>query len=183
MPRTRALVIVGMVLAAAVSRLLPHLPNFTPIAAMALFGGARLADRRLAFLVPLAALFLSDLVIGLHAGMPFVYGSFALIVGLGLRLRERRSALPIAGAALAGSLLFFVVTNFGTWAVGGIYPRTPAGLAACYLAAIPFFGPTLAGDAIYTTLLFGGLALAVRWVPALTERRVPALPGPGQVAS
>lgn len=175
MNRARTLAVAGMILGAAASRLLPHPPNFTPIAAMALFAGARLDDRRLAFLVPLAALFLSDLVIGLHAGIPFVYGAFALIVVLGLRLRRRPSALPIAGAALAASLLFVAVTNLGAWAAGHQYPRTAAGLASCFQAAIPFFWPTLLGDALYSVLLFGGLALA--------ERRLPALRGPGRAVS
>ncbi len=103
---TRFAVLLGMVLAAAASRLLPHPPNLTPIAAIALFGGAYFADKRAAFLVPVAAMFLSDLVIGLHRGLPVVYGTFALIVCVGSWLRTRRTLLPIAGAALASSLLF-----------------------------------------------------------------------------
>jgi len=105
---------------------------------------------------------LSDAVIGFHAQMPIVYGTFALVVWLGFFLRERRTALTITGAALAASTLFFVVTNFGVWAFDGLYPRTFEGLVVCYIAAIPFFGNTLAGSLFYAFLLFGGFALAER---------------------
>lgn len=159
-PRTSTLIVT--ILAAASLRLVPHLPNVTPIAALALFGGAQFADKRLAFGVPLAALFLSDLVLGLHAGMVSVYGSFALIVGLGLLIRRRRSAAWIASAALVGSLLFFAITNFTVWAAGTWYPHTTAGLAECYVAALPFFRNELLGDLGFNALLFGGFALAQR---------------------
>lgn len=171
-------ILVGMILAAAASRLIPHPPNFAPIGAMALFGGACFANKRMAFLVPLAAMLVSDLAIGwlsgdlslgLHRLIPVVYGSFALIVCLGFLLRGRRKVVPIAGAALASSVLFFVLTNFGVWALGSWYPHTWEGLVACYVAAIPFFQNTLLGDAVYATLLFGGLALAENSFPALRE--------------
>src|SRR2546421_5134075 len=115
MQRPRFFVLTGMILAAAAARLLPHPPNFAPVAALALFGGAHFADKRAAFGVPLAALLLSDAVLGFYSGMIAVYGSFALIVALGRSLRSRCSLLPIAGTALAGSALFFVVTNFAVW--------------------------------------------------------------------
>jgi len=171
MYRIRFTVLVTMTLAAAASRLIPHPPNFTPIGALALFGGACFATKRTAFVVPLTAMVLSDLAIGLVSGdlslglhplLPVVYSSFALIVCLGFWLRPRRRPVLIAGAALAGSLLFFVLTNWGVWAFGSLYPRTWAGLAACYVAAIPFFRNTVLGDLVYTTALFGGLALAER---------------------
>jgi len=167
MEKPRFATLAGMIFLAAALRLIPHPPNFTPVAAMALFGGAYLSERRLAFGLPLAALLLSDAVLGFYQGMIWVYGSFALIVCLGLQLRSRRRLLPIAGAALAGSVLFFVVTNFGVWASGGLYPRTLTGLGACYAAAIPFFQNTIAGDLVYTALLFGGFAIVERKFPAL----------------
>lgn len=179
MHRIRLVVLVAMILAAAASRLIPHPPNFTPIGAMALFGGACFASKRVAFLVPLAAMLVSDLAIGLlrgdlslgfHRLIPVVYGSFALIVCLGFLLRRRRSLVPVAGAALASSVLFFVLTNFGVWALGSWYPKTWDGLVACYVAAIPFFHNTFLGDVGYVSVLFGGLALAEKGWPVLRER-------------
>src|SRR5258705_4637825 len=139
MHRIRFLVLVGMILAAAASRLIPHPPNFTPIAAIALFGGAQFSSKRAAFLVPLAGMFLSDLVFGFYAITPVVYGSFALTVCLGLWVRLRRSVQRTAFAAVASAVLFFVLTNFGVWAIDNLYPKTTAGLVDCYVAAIPFF--------------------------------------------
>jgi hypothetical protein len=157
----------ALVVLAALARLLPHPPNFTPVGALALFGGATFADRRAGFLVPLAAMLLSDAVLGFHSGMPVVYAAFVAIVGIGLILRARRTPLRLAGASLAASVLFFVVTNFAVWAMGSTYPKTAGGLIACYAAAIPFFGNTLLGDAFFTAVLFGGLALVEWRVPAV----------------
>src|SRR6266566_178639 len=112
MLKPRLMVLLAMVLAAAASRLIPHPPNWTSITAVALFGGAYFSDKRLAFLVPLAALFLSDLILGFYSHMEVVYLSFVLIVCVGLWLQKRRSAFHIAGAALVGSVLFFLLTNF-----------------------------------------------------------------------
>jgi hypothetical protein len=169
----RSCVVAGMVLAAAASRLLPHPPNFTPIGAMALFGGAYFARKRIAFAVPLAAMFLSDLVLAAtHYGWrifgltPYVYGSFALITGLGLLLRRRMPAAAVGTAAPLASLLLFAITNFAFWLHGGLYPHTFEGLATCYVTAIPFFGYTVAGDLVYSFVLFGGFALAEwTWKP------------------
>jgi hypothetical protein len=165
----RLLAIVSMIAVAVASRLVPHPWNLTSVAAVGLFAGAYLDDRRLAFLVPLAALFLSDLVLGFYQGMPVVYLSFALVVGLGLWLRTRRRPLMIAGATLAGSVLFFGLTNLGVWAFGALYPHTGAGLAACFIAALPFFRGTLEGDALYSLILFGGFALLESRIAALRE--------------
>ena len=171
----RSVVVVAMILLSAAARVAPHPWNLTPVGAMALFGGAMLRDRRAAFLFPLAALFVGDLFIGFHKLMPVVYASFLVSVAIGFWLRERRTIARIAGATLLGAIQFFAVTNFAVWATGGTYPRTVAGLAACYAAGIPFFWNTLAGDALYATLLFGGFALAERAFPALRagEVRVP----------
>jgi len=144
---------------------------------MALFGGVYFTTSRTAFLVPLAAMYLSDLVLGFfvydfgwfHWLMPFVYGSFAVTVCLGLLIRRRLSPLVVGGAALTGSVLFFILTNFGVWLVSGLYPKTLVGLFGCYVAAIPFFRNMVVGDAAYTLILFGGFALAQRYVPILRE--------------
>ena len=172
MPRYALLV--GLILGAAASRLIPHPPNFAPIGAIALFGGATFRDRRWAFATPLAAMLLSDAVLGFHSLMPFVYGSFALIVCLGLLLHGRRRLAPIGVAALSSSMIFFLITNLGVWAMGSYYPKTASGLLACYVAAIPFLGNTALGDAFYSAALFGGLALAER---VSVRFRDPALSG------
>lgn len=184
--KNRFYLMLGVVLAAALMRVLPHPWNFTPVAAMALFGGAHFSSRWWAFLAPLGALFLSDAAIEMlyrmgaypHAGFEsllgraVIYAAFALIVGVGFVLRERRtSPLPVAGASLAASTLFFLVTNFAVWAGSGMYPATPAGLAACYVAAIPFFGGTLMGDLFYTAVFFGAFAFMERKVPAFAAVR------------
>jgi hypothetical protein len=175
MLKPRIALLVSMIVAAAATRLMPHPPNLTSISAVALFGGAYFSDKRLAFLVPLAALLASDLVLGLYRGMEFQYASFALIVCLGLWLQSRRRILPVAGAAVASSALFFAITNFGTWATSSLYPHTVAGLALCYTAAIPFFWNTLAGDLFYTAILFGGFAALERTFPVLREAASPRM--------
>jgi|APEBP8051072266_1049373.scaffolds.fasta_scaffold01116_2 hypothetical protein len=144
-----------MIVMAAGMRLIPHWPNFTPIAAMALFGGAYLNDKRLAYVVPFAAMLLSDLVIGMHDTMWAVYLGFAMIVSMGFFLRKNNSVLKTAGVALGSSILFFVVTNFAMWASGTYYTMDLTGLIQCYVAAIPFFGYSAAGDLFYTGLMFG----------------------------
>jgi hypothetical protein len=156
-----------LIVAAAASRLLPHPPNVTPVAAMALFGGAAFVDLRLALLVPLGAMVLSDLVLGLHGTLPFVYGALAATALIGRLVRRRRRPAALVAASLTASTLFFLVTNFGVWLVGGLYPKTAAGLAAAYVAGLPFFRNTLLGDLAFTVLLFGGFALLERMVPAL----------------
>jgi hypothetical protein len=163
------------VVAATAMRLVPHPPNVTPIAAIALFGGAHFASTRAALAVPLLAMCLSDLLLGFGVDrvMPFVYGSFALIVVLGRLIRNRRSPLAVGGAALTGSALFFVITNLGVWLATDLYPRTAEGLGACYVAAIPFFRNTLAGNLLYASVLFGGFALAERRFPALLRQPLP----------
>jgi hypothetical protein len=172
MLKPRLIVLITIVLIAAASRLIPHPPNLTSITAVALFGGAYFSNRRLAFLVPLAALFLSDLILGFYSHMEVVYLSFALIVCVGLWLQKRRSVFYITGAAVVSSALFFLLTNFGVWAFESLYPKTFEGLLACYVAAIPFFQNTLQGDLFFTAVLFGGFTLLERSFPKLREPRM-----------
>ncbi len=169
--------LVAITLTAAIARLLPHPPNFTPIGAMALFGGVYFARKETAFVVPLAAMFLSDLVLGMttygHAiwkPMPFVYVSFALTVWLGRLVRSKPNPSRIAAATLTGSLLFFIISNFGVWVNWSFYPKTLDGLTACYIAAIPFFRNMLAANVFYTVVLFGGFRLAERAFYVLREQ-------------
>ena len=157
--RTRLITLSIIVFSIALFRLLPHPPNVSPVAAMALFGGVYFADRRLAFLLPFAALLLSDLLIGLHDTMLFVYAGFALTVLIGLYIRSKLSVTRIAAAAVFSSALFFGLTNFGVWLTSGMYPATAAGLMQAYVAGIPFLQNSLLGNMAFTALLFGGFAL------------------------
>ena len=170
--RMRFFFLFGLIVAAAISRLIPHPPNFVPIGAMALFAGAQFRDRRLAFAVPLLAMVLSDVFIGftVPAMTAFVYAGFAMIVGIGILIRNRRTPLVIATASLAAAALFFVVVNFGVWVAWEIYPRTPGGLVACYVAAIPYFRNAAAANLFYSTVLFGGFAIAQHFVAVLREK-------------
>jgi hypothetical protein len=185
-PRTAALG--GMILLAALSRLIPHPPNFAPITAIALFGAANFDRKWKAFLVPLAAMFLSDLGLealyrlglspawGLHPWMGVVYATFAVIVVMGLCLRGRTSPATVATMTLASSIVFFLVTNFAVWWLSPDapfpqgFPKSAAGLIECYTFALGWFHWTLLGDATYATALFGGFAIAERALPSLRER-------------
>lgn len=158
-----------MVLAAAFVRLLPHPPNFAPITAMALFGGAYFANKKSAFIVTAVALFVSDLFLGFHYLVPAVYVSFMLVVLIGTAIKENRKLLSIAGASIASSVLFFVLTNFAEWAFGVMYPKTAVGLAACFTAAIPFFGNTLVGDLFFISLFVALFEAAKYKFPVLKE--------------
>jgi hypothetical protein len=175
----RILIIVAIVSVAAIMRLLPHAPNFSPIAAMALFGGAYITNRYLAIIVPLLAMLLSDALMGFN-GWYFteqvitVYGAFALIALLGLTLQTNKSAIRVAGASISASVIFFVITNFAVWMGGffhapALYPMNGQGLAQCFAAGLPFFQNSLMGDLFYNSLLFGGFYLASINIPALQK--------------
>lgn len=156
-----ALVAFGVIL-----RVTPHPWNFAPVGAIALFAGAHFERRAFGVLVPLLTMFLGDLFIGLHSLMPVIYATYALIAVLGMLLKERRnSAAVVGGSVLAASVIFYVVTNFAVWMLGTTYAKTAAGLVTCYVAAIPFFGNTLASDALFTAILFGAFAAVERRVP------------------
>lgn len=139
---------------AVVLRLVPHPPNFAPIGAMALFGGVYL-NKKYALVVPIAAMFVSDMLIGFHRTMGFVYGSFLLTGLIGLWIKNHKRVGYIVGASLMSSVLFFLITNFGVWLTGSLYPKTFDGFMQCYLLAVPFFRNTLIGDLFYTALFFG----------------------------
>ena len=172
--QTRILIILGSIVAAAAMRLVPHPANFAPLGAMALFSGAYLGRRVLAFAAPLGALLLSDLILGFYPGMLVQYVSVALVVLLGSGVLGRITAPRVGGAAVASSVLFFALTNFGVWLLSGMYPQTLSGLAACYVAAVPFFQNTVAGDLFFSAALFVGFALLERAVPSLRGEPQPA---------
>jgi hypothetical protein len=156
-----------LILLGALARIVPHPANAVPMGALALYAGARL-PRRWAALVPLAAMVLSDLVLDwvvypMYRTSPFGlvrltgYATFILIAGLGSLKRGDADAFVRGGMSLGASTLFFLTSNFAVWAAdqGHLYATTPAGLAACYVAAIPFFGNTVVADLIGTAALFG----------------------------
>lgn len=169
---TRFVSLVVLILAAAFSRLIPHPWNFTAIGAMALFGGTYVSSKRMSLLVPMIALFLSDLVLGLHSGMFWVYGAFALIVMLGWTLKNKEAnVFRISGITLLSSVLFFAITNFGVWMMGGFYPKTAEGLVACYVAAIPFFTNQVMGDVFFVALMFGAYETLKKLTPQVSASR------------
>ncbi len=167
----RVLVITLIMILAAASRLLPHPPNFTAIAALGLFGGAMFNNRLLAFLIPLAVLLATDAIIGFHDLMWSVYVSFGLIIGIGFFLKSRQlSVTSVAVASVVGSVLFFLITNFAAWIGSPFYPQNFGGLMTSYGLAIPFFGNTLAGDLFYNSLLFGSFYFVKQWVPSFQSK-------------
>jgi hypothetical protein len=165
----RTIVLLLMIALAAVLRIAPHPWNLTPVGAMALFSGAMLRDRRLAFLFPTLALVAGDIFIGFHKLSIFVYASFLINVLIGRYLKDNRTVARIGGATVLASIQFFLVTNFAVWAFLGTFPQSAAGLLNCYIAGFPLFWNTLAGDVLYVTLLFGGFAIGERLVPAMRQ--------------
>lgn len=180
-----AFFIAGSILTVAFMRLLPMPYNFAPVGAMALFAGARLKNKYLAFLVPLTAMLLSDIALeirngyGFHDTMWAVYGCFLLTVFLGMSIRNKKGFMPVVSTSLASSMIFFLVTNFAVW-LNGSYGLTISGLITCYEAAVPFYrnelfplsSPmmnTILGDLFYNGILFGSLALAKSRIPALSR--------------
>jgi hypothetical protein len=167
-------VALSLTVLAALVRLVPHPPNFAPVAGVALFGGARLRGWQ-AYVIPLLAMLVTDPIISHMAGYPaysrltpIIYGCFLINVLLGrLLIRNSTDPLRIASAALAGSVQFFVITNFFGWLGAGtpaLYSHDLPGLIACYIAAIPFFGRTLAADLFYSAVLFAAYELLKRRV-------------------
>lgn len=163
-------VVLTMIFAAALMRLIPHWPNFTPIAAIALFGGTFLKRKELAFLIPVLAMLLSDMVLGFHSTMFSVYASFIAIVGLGLLLQRKLTIVNTISASLASSILFYLITNFASWTSGLMpYPMNVGGLMQSYIAGLPFFFNGILGDLFYSSVLFGGLYLITNKQVAFTK--------------
>jgi hypothetical protein len=181
-----AIVLTGLIFLAAMSRFLPHPPNFTPLGAIALFGAAFYQRRILAFAVPFAALWISDLVLNnliyakaypqFYDGFVWynslaVYAGFFLVVLLGLSALKSVTPLRLGAVSASASLVFFLVTNFGSWLIDPVYPKNMTGLSAAYLAGIPFFWNTLLGDFFFCAILFGSYAVIAKLVPGLALRK------------
>ena len=169
----RNIFIIAVILIAAISRLLPHPPNFSPIGALALFGGAMLSNRWMGFLVPATAMLLSDVFIGFHDMMSSVYLSFGLTVLVGFWMGGQIKAGKVIAASIASSVLFFVITNFHMWVIGNaFYSRDLQGLITCFVAAVPFFANSFASDLFYSAILFGSFYIAEKNVPELKLQRI-----------
>jgi Family of unknown function (DUF6580) len=166
---SRFIVLTLIILGAAFTRLIPHYPNFTAIGAVALFGGAYYSKKWLAFIIPLAALFLTDLIIGLYSQMWVVYLSFVLIVLIGMTLQGVKKPGKVILASISASVSFFLITNFAMWYGSSLYPQNFTGIMESYTAAIPFFSYTLLGDLFYVGIMFGVFEIAKAKFPLLTE--------------
>lgn len=156
---------ISLVIFAVATRLLPHPANFAPIAAIAIFGGAVL-PRKWALILPLSAMIVSDLIIGIHPLVFYTWGSFLLIALVSNKTLKNIKFTNVVLTSFAASVLFFVVTNFGVWMQYQMYPMTASGLINCYINAIPFFRNTMLGDLVYTGLLFVVFGLITKLAPA-----------------
>ncbi len=143
----------------AATRFIPHPPNFTPILSMALIGGAFINDKRLAFLIPILAMFVSDAFLGFHATMVSVYFCFILTVALGFFIKDSNSPIKVAGFSLVSSVMFYLITNLAHFILMSDYSKDYVGLITCFSSAIPFFKYTLLSGLIYSLALFYSITL------------------------
>lgn len=174
--------IFALILVAGLSRLLPHPPNFTALGAMALFGGAALNSKILRIALPLAALFVTDVIINntiyynaaegftlFYSGAIWTYLAIGIIAVVASGIVSKLNISKVVLGSFTASALFFIISNFGVWSTGILYPTTVEGLVTCYAAALPFFGNTIAGDLFFSTVLFGGFYLADSKIPQLAR--------------
>jgi len=170
--------LIAIILVAALSRVIPHMPNFSPLGAIGLFGAAHFDKKWKAFLIPIAATWLSDLFINnfiyaryypkftwFYEGFYWQYGSYLLITLAGLFIFNKISIQKVLFGALTSAGLFFIISNFGCWLGSVSYPQTAAGLITCYAAGIPFLKGTILGDLFYAGVLFGGYYLLQNKIP------------------
>ena len=171
--KTRTGVLVLMILSASIWRLIfstgnSFLHSYTPIGAMALFGGCYFSDKWKAYLVPVLTLFISDLALNyiyfhhftlLYSGFAWTYGTFALMVMVGTFIKKVNVRNVILAGVIA-ALLHYVITDFGTWISDGIYPLTWQGFTACYIAAIPYLQDMLIANIVFGGIMFGAFEWA-----------------------
>lgn len=171
-----------IILLTAFSRIIPHMPNFSPLGAIGLFGAAHFSKKWQAFLIPIAATWLSDLFINnviyaqyyptftwFYEGFIWQYGSYLLITLVGLFLLKKVSPQRIITGALCSTTIFFLISNFGCWSG---YSQNFEGLMQCYASGIPFLKGTLLGDLFYSGVLFGSFALAQKRFPVLNFQNI-----------
>jgi hypothetical protein len=145
--KTELVSFIGLIVLALITRLLPHPPNFAPITAIALFTGFNFANKKIVLLIPVVCMLITDFYLGFHSLMPVIYLSFLLISIMGMRVKSLSFT-----TILSASVLFFLLSNFGVWAMGG-YPKSIEGLVLCYTMAIPFFVNSIIGDLFYIAVL------------------------------
>ncbi|MEX2574523.1 MAG: DUF6580 family putative transport protein [Balneolaceae bacterium] len=185
MKNKRFYIITGFIVLAVLSRILPHPYNFTPLGAIALFGAAYFTDNKWALLVPLVAMWISDLILNnfifstffegitlFNQGMIWIYGSLVLISLTGMKFLNKITIPRVLGSAVGASVIFFTISNLGVWLTSPMYPLSLQGLMSCYTAAIPFFHNTLAGDLVYCATLFGAFEYLAYRSPALVQARI-----------
>lgn len=153
-----------LVIIAAFSRLVINIPNFSPIMAISLFAGAYFLDKKFAILIPITAMLITDAFIGFHSMIWAVYLSFVIAVFIGYLISKKVTFIKVFFSSLAGSILFFIITNFAYWLMFNDYTRDMSGLILCYEMAIPFFRNTLLSDMGYSLVIFGSYAIAGKFV-------------------
>ncbi|MBE37664.1 MAG: hypothetical protein CMP50_03300 [Flavobacteriales bacterium] len=149
------LIITGFIILGVLTRIIPHPPNFTAVGAVALFGGAFFTSKKLSFLIPIAIMLISDLILGYSMNLA-VYISFMIMVCCGFLLKQNQNGFRIINITILGSLIFFIVTNFSVFLTSSLYPKSIIGLIECYTLAIPFFLNTIIGNIIYSLIMFYG---------------------------
>jgi len=152
--KNKTLIILLIILIGAFSRIIPHPPNFTAIGAISILGGLYFNKKHLAFLTPIMAMFLSDIILG-YTPIISVYIAFLMIIPLGIKIRENLTYSSIFKMSIYASILFFLITNFTSWLYNPIYPQNLSGLIMSYTAGIPFFANTLLGNLFFCFSLFG----------------------------
>ena len=155
----KTILIISVIFLISLTRIFPHPLNFTPILALAIFGGAFLPNKKTALFLPIGAMFLSDLFVGFHSQIFAVYGSIILLSYLGNTM-EKKNIRNLAITGISGSLIFFIITNFSVWLSDGLYSMTVDGLIQCYIMAIPFFHNTLISTLLFLGILFFGYTFA-----------------------
>ena len=137
---------------------LSNIPNFSPIASVALFSGFYFSNKKIALLIPVVCMLISDYFLGFHNLMWAVYLSFSLIVVMGFYMKSSKSTSVLFNS-ISSSVLFFLVTNFAVWAVGSYYTKDLSGFMLCLTMGLPFFKYTLLSSVIFSTILFGGFEI------------------------
>lgn len=161
----RFLFVTGIILLFALLRIVIEIPNVSPVAAIALFGGSMISRRSWSVIIPIAVLLVSDLFLGFYS-LPLmlsVYGSMVLISLIGRQMLKHRKASKIVLTSIVSSLCFFLITNLVVWAEGLWYPMSLSGLVVCFTEAIPFLRFELLGTLAFSMVFFGTYYLVEKY--------------------